>query len=134
MSRKVHPGVLAAVLLAAVGAGCQSPETGGTGETLPPPLPRETAEISRADEWRARDLYAVKCANCHRFYSPANYTDAEWAMWMRKMSRKSKLEPHQEELLRRYLDAFRPGQGMSPMGATNQGPAQTVGRVLDTAN
>lgn len=121
MSWKLHAGMLAAVFLAAAGAGCRSPETGGTGDSLPPPLPRETADISRADERRARELYAVKCANCHRFYSPANYTDAEWSLWMGKMSRKARLEPDQEELLRRYLDAFRSGKGGVSDGGNQSG-------------
>ena len=56
----------------------------------------------------AEDLYNVKCAKCHKFYDPAAYSEKDWEMWMRKMSRKSKLKPEQEELLRRYLGEFRP--------------------------
>ena len=62
-----------------------------------PPNKRKTAE----------DLYNVKCAKCHKFYEPAAYSEKEWEMWMGKMSRKAKLKPEQEELLRRYLGEFR---------------------------
>src|ERR1051325_5600304 len=48
---------------------------------------------------RARALYALKCTKCHRFYDPAEYTDAEWQRWMRKMSKKSHLQPEQESLI-----------------------------------
>jgi hypothetical protein len=62
-----------------------------------PPGKRKTAE----------DLYNVKCAKCHKFYDPAAYSEKDWEMWMRKMSRKAKLKPEQDELLRRYLGEFR---------------------------
>jgi hypothetical protein len=55
----------------------------------------------------ATELYVAKCAKCHKFYHPADYSQKEWDMWMHKMSRKSKLKPAQEELLARYLGAFR---------------------------
>ena len=58
----------------------------------------------------AEDLYNVKCAKCHKFYDPAAYSEKDWELWMHKMSRKSKLKPEQEALLRRYLGEFR-GQG-----------------------
>jgi hypothetical protein len=58
----------------------------------------------------ARKLYVGKCAKCHKFYEPRKYTDADWRTWMDSMSRKSKLKPNQEELLNRYLDAYRSGQ------------------------
>ena len=54
-------------------------------------------------------LYVVKCARCHKFYNPANYSDAKWREWMDKMSRKAKLKPEQKETLSEYLEAFRTG-------------------------
>src|SRR5881628_3580134 len=50
----------------------------------------------------ARKLYVGKCAKCHKLYNPAKYSDEEWAKWMRKMSKKSKLNPQQQELLSAY--------------------------------
>jgi len=55
----------------------------------------------------ARALYVAKCTSCHKFYSPANYSEAEWNSWMRKMSRKTRLRPTDEEILRDYLGLFR---------------------------
>jgi hypothetical protein len=105
--RRAILGITAAFLLAAVLAGCRSVGAAGGGDTLPPPLPPGTAGLAEAELLRARDLYVAKCAKCHRFYPPANYADSDWTTWMDKMSRKSKLRPDQEELLSRYLGAFR---------------------------
>ncbi|MEP6663181.1 MAG: hypothetical protein ABJC04_05895 [Verrucomicrobiota bacterium] len=58
----------------------------------------------------ARKLYQNKCARCHKFYNPADYGDAEWSTWMRKMSKKARLKTEQEQLLSRYLEAFRSEQ------------------------
>lgn len=58
----------------------------------------------------ARKVYVAKCAKCHKFYEPKNYTDADWGRWMGKMSRKSKLSAEQEELLKRYLAEYRAGR------------------------
>lgn len=102
----VRFGIPVTVALGTVVAGCRSFSAAGGGDMLPPALPPGSG-ISAADEWRARELYVAKCAKCHRFYPPASYSDAAWAMWMDKMSRKSKLQPEQEDLLSRYLGAFR---------------------------
>jgi hypothetical protein len=52
----------------------------------------------------------AKCAKCHKFYEPKNYSDADWEVWMGKMSRRSKLKADQEEALKRYLDDYRAGR------------------------
>jgi hypothetical protein len=91
--------------------GCQSPQaaaSGGQAVSLPP-LPAGRQLIPPEQERQAVHLYLNKCARCHKFYDPREYTDAAWQSWMRKMSRKAKLEPEQEALLWRYLDAFRAG-------------------------
>ena len=58
----------------------------------------------------ARKVYVAKCAKCHKFYEPKNYTDADWEVWMGKMSRRSKLKADQEEALKRYLEDYRAGR------------------------
>ena len=58
----------------------------------------------------ARKVYVAKCAKCHKFYEPRNYTDADWEVWMGKMSRRSKLKADQEEALKRYLEEYRAGR------------------------
>jgi hypothetical protein len=90
----------------ALSAGCSSP-AGNPYAAPAPPSAGSTLLLSEQEIVSARKLYVAKCAKCHKFHNPANYTDAEWRAWMRKMSRKSKLKSEQEELLSRYLDSFR---------------------------
>ena len=69
-----------------------------------------------ADEWTLKELaaarktYVAKCAKCHRFYEPTNYSENDWRTWMEKMNKKSKLKEEPASLLTRYLDAYRAGQ------------------------
>ncbi|MBI5387974.1 MAG: hypothetical protein HZA90_25200 [Verrucomicrobia bacterium] len=71
-------------------------------------------DLSEKEQTAARKLYVAKCAKCHRFYEPTNYTEPNWQAWMGKMSRKSKLKPEQENLLTRFLNAYRAGQVSAP--------------------
>lgn len=70
-------------------------------------LPARAAALSPKEQRTARDLYDIKCAKCHKFYDPSQYSQREWDLWMRRMSRKSKLKPTQERLLSQYLQTFR---------------------------
>lgn len=94
-------------------AGCQSSPPGGRpGSDSIPVLSADAANaagLSVQELTEANNLYAAKCAKCHKFYHPTDYSQRDWEMWMRKMSRKSKLKLAQEELLTRYLAAFREG-------------------------
>ena len=117
---RVRSSALAALLGAAVGwAGCQSSAPDDRTDFQPVPVltseAASAAGISAQEVTDASQLYVVKCAKCHKFYNPDGYSQRDWEMWMRKMSRKSKLKPAQEELLRRYLGAFR-----EPRGAGNR--------------
>ena len=64
-------------------------------------------ELSPAEVNAAKRLYNAKCAKCHKFYDPGDYTQKDWETWMQKMGKKSKLKPAQYELLSRYLESFR---------------------------
>ena len=88
-------------------AGCATSLS--NSNAAPPPLPPGGGAPLLSDEQvtTARDLYIAKCANCHKFHSPSNYSEASWDSWMRKMSRKAKLKPADEETLRNYLSLFR---------------------------
>jgi cytochrome c5 len=55
----------------------------------------------------ARKLYIAKCVKCHEEYSPKRYSEADWAKWMTRMGRKSKLDPVQTDLLRQYTAMLR---------------------------
>jgi len=110
----MRPGlaVLAALLGAAAGlAGCRSSASVGRAASgfvpvLTAGAARE-AGLSDQEVADANQIYAAKCARCHEFYHPDEYSRQDWAVWMRKMSRKSKLKPAQEKLLTRYLEGFR---------------------------
>jgi hypothetical protein len=77
------------ILLLAL-AGCAA-SVGATGPTTGP-----FAE--------GRRLYVAKCAKCHKFYDPAEYSEQDWQIWMRKMSKKAKLKPEQETAISGYVD------------------------------
>ena len=69
-----------------------------------------TNELSARDLAEGRKIYVAKCAKCHRFYDPGNYSEANWQTWMQKMTQKSKLNRRQADLLNLYLDAYRAGR------------------------
>jgi cytochrome c553 len=71
-------------------------------------------DLSARELTAARKMYVGKCAKCHRFYEPKGYSESDWQRWMQSMSRKSKLKPEQENLLSRYLDAYRAGAVPDP--------------------
>ncbi len=86
-------------------------------------------ELTGKEFAAGRKIYVAKCAKCHRFYEPANYTETEWRTWMEKMNKKAKLKPEQDELLNRYLDAYRaerlPGKPKAPPdNSTRDGESQ----------
>jgi len=60
-----------------------------------------------------RKIYFVKCAKCHKFYDPTQYSDVEWKMWMGKMKRKAKLSDEQEMMLSTFIDTTLRGGGKS---------------------
>lgn len=68
------------------------------------------ADLSAKELTAARKIYVAKCAKCHRFYEPKEYSEADWRMWMEKMNRKSKLKPAPGDLLIRYVDEYRAGR------------------------
>ena len=70
-------------------------------------LPAGAADLSAAQTRAAQELYEIKCAKCHKFYNPADYSQPDWDLWMKKMSKKAKLKPAQTELLSKYLQGFR---------------------------
>jgi hypothetical protein len=61
-----------------------------------------------------RKIYYAKCAKCHKFYDPKQYSDEEWNMWMEKMKKKAKLSDEQERMLLTYIDTTLRGGGKPP--------------------
>ena len=80
----------------------------------------QAAGLSPEELKDAGKLYTTKCMRCHKSYEPAVYSQKEWDSWMGKMRKKAKLTPGQEQLLARYLDAYRAG---SPSVHTNRASA-----------
>jgi hypothetical protein len=72
--------------------------------------PVRADELTAKETAAGRKVYVAKCAKCHKFYEPTNYSESDWGSWMDKMSAKSKLKPDQDKLLRRYLDEYRAGR------------------------
>jgi hypothetical protein len=72
--------------------------------------PASGDELTPKELAAARKIYVAKCAKCHRFYEPKEYSEADWRTWMEKMGRKSKLKPAQSEMLNRYVDEYRAGR------------------------
>jgi hypothetical protein len=105
--RLQFPASIGAAALILLLAGCSSPGSNPYGAPPPPSSGGGALLLSEQEIAAARKLCVNKCAKCHKFHNPAKYTDDEWRTWMRKMSRKAKLKPEQEELLSRYLALFR---------------------------
>ena len=106
MRSRVHAAFAAIAVLAGCATGPH-----GSDAIVPAPveaaLAAERAGMMPAEISRAADLYSLKCAKCHKFYDPAGYNDPEWRTWMTKMSKKTRLEPDEEDVLTRYLNASR---------------------------
>ena len=73
----------------------------GCAASPPGAAPAATVERTSTD---GRQLYIAKCAKCHKLYDPASYSDAEWKIWMSKMSRKARLKPQQEQAIVAYVN------------------------------
>lgn len=85
-------------------------------------------DLTRKQRIAAKKIYDSKCAKCHRFYEPKDYSEDEWRLWMAKMSKKAKLNPGQDRLLNRYLDSFRaqnPAPTLSGKASNNQAGSVT---------
>jgi cytochrome c5 len=111
--RLLRPAWLAAILAVGLSA-CENTAPAQRVESkpfLPPAKLLNATGLSGGELSEATKLYTAKCAKCHKFYNPAAYNDAEWRSWMAKMSKKVRLKPNQEQLLSRYLDAFRAAEG-----------------------
>jgi|GEM_PF-2419550 len=65
------------------------------------------ADLSEKELKEAKKIYLSKCAKCHEFYPPADYSKTEWDRWMVKMRKKSKLKPEQFDLVERYTETLR---------------------------
>ena len=91
-------------------AGCASNPALGSSKAELPSDSEVAATVTGfriGDVEQARKTYLLKCAKCHQFYHPWNYTEREWESWMTKMAAKSKLTFAEEASLRTYTEALR---------------------------
>ncbi len=105
--------ILVGFLLATGLAGCRTAPPSRKPNSSVPVLDAASAQaagLSLQEAGAAASLYTAKCARCHKFYDPTSYNDADWRSWMTKMTKKARLKPDQQQLLSRYLDAFRAPQ------------------------
>jgi hypothetical protein len=93
--------------LAGCGTGAATARAGSVPALRPGAAPPESAGLSPAEVLQGNQLHTEKCARCHKLYDPAPYTDAKWNLWMTKMSKKAHLTVDQQQVLTRYLGAFR---------------------------
>lgn len=86
-------------------------ESSSRARTSPVPVvtleKAQAAGISVRELSEASKLYIGKCVRCHKSYEPAVYSQELWDSWMSKMSKKAHLSLEQENLLTRYLAAYR---------------------------
>jgi hypothetical protein len=66
-------------------------------------------QVSAKETSDARHLYLTKCAKCHEFYPPQNYSKLEWDKWMLKMRKKARLNDAQFQQLKEYTETLRSG-------------------------
>jgi Dihaem cytochrome c len=81
-------------------------------------VPAVAKDSTSNESTAGQKLYVAKCAKCHKFYDPAKYSEADWQMWMMKMSKKAKLKPQQEAEVSRYISE----NLRAPRRATNAVP------------
>src|SRR4029434_4622173 len=102
MVRKFPPRFILLLVAICVG-GCETSKNLQDGANdIPVAGPGVAPETVAA----GRNVYVVKCARCHLFHNTAEYSDADWRDWMRKMSRKARLTADQESLVGDYLLSF----------------------------
>jgi hypothetical protein len=95
------------------------------------------AELSAKEQEAARKLYNAKCARCHKFYDPAQYSDAEWEKWMTSMNKKARVKGAQADLLGRYLNSFRASgvtNATPPNPTTNTGTKRAASKSARTGS
>jgi hypothetical protein len=90
----------------------------------------QAGDLTKKQRTAAKKLYDSKCAKCHRFYEPRDYSQEEWQLWMSKMSKKAKLNPAQGTLLNEFLDEYRAQRTPAKMAGTN--PAHGARSVVES--
>lgn len=108
--RALIPAML--LILAAGQSGCENSMPARRTESGPPPSSQvregDRARLPAEQFPQAARLYAIKCARCHKLYSPTDYSGPGWESWLAKMSKKAHLKADQRDLLIRYRRSLEP--------------------------
>jgi cytochrome c5 len=79
------------------------------------PHPTEAHVLRASSRWPGssretledgRTLYVRRCSGCHTLYTPSSHRRDEWRAIVAEMATRSKLEPHESELVARYLETM----------------------------
>ena len=109
-------GALTCAPVPLVKAGPRPKARAGSAPVLDEDVARR-AGLSSSEVNDANRLYTSKCMRCHKSYEPAAYSQPDWNSWMIKMRKKAHLGSEQDQLLSRYLDAYRSGRLLSKTNA-----------------
>lgn len=50
-----------------------------------------------------KELYEIRCQNCHKLHNPKKYSDLEWKVFVKKYGRKAKLNKKERLKVLNYL-------------------------------
>jgi cytochrome c5 len=96
--------ILALVALAACLNSC-SPKVVAMQPSDPavPQMPSPPKEGTAARIAEGKGLYEQRCGNCHKLFSPTNFSQTEWAPILIRMQPKARFDDEQMALVRDYV-------------------------------
>jgi cytochrome c5 len=72
------------------------------------PLPPKEGSAARIAE--GKGLFEVSCGNCHKLFSPTEFTQTQWAPILKRMQPKARLDDQQMALVTEYVYSLAPAQ------------------------
>lgn len=100
--------IIYALLIASAALSCGSPKVVAMQPSDPVvsqmPSPEKSAGSERIAQ--GKGLYEARCANCHKMFSPTDFTQAEWAPILTRMQKKARLDDEQMSLVREYVNSL----------------------------
>jgi mono/diheme cytochrome c family protein len=102
MKTRIVPALFIAIFVA---ASCGSPKVVAMQPSDPVvpqmPTPPKDARAQRIAEGKA--LYEERCANCHKLFSPTDFTQTEWAPILTRMQPNARLDDEQMLRVNEYV-------------------------------
>jgi mono/diheme cytochrome c family protein len=102
--------IIFALLIASAALSCGSPKVVAMQPSDPvvPQMPSPEKSASAERIAQGKGLYDERCANCHKLFSPADFTQTEWAPILTRMQKKARLDDEQMSLVREYVYSLAP--------------------------